>query len=130
MTTRTGMRLLAQLYTAFLLGALFLPMGTAPVAFNGLDKLVHVVLYGILASLWLIAWGRDQRLRVLRLTFLVAVATEVIQLFLPWRSFDWFDMVANLMGVLLAIRIIGRPAVLASTSGTDDHKANSAKAAT
>lgn len=75
----------------------------------GFDKIVHFVLFLILTFLWNRTWnsnGRQaQKLKKSKLAtnYLVfgiffAILVEYLQQFIPDRSFDYGDMVANITG--------------------------------
>lgn len=68
------------------------------------DKIGHFVSYGLLAFL---AGNLDQnRLRVWAWVSLMGVAVECVQYFLPWRSFELLDMLANSTGALLGVLLL------------------------
>ncbi|HUG92682.1 MAG TPA: VanZ family protein [Planctomycetaceae bacterium] len=75
----------------------------------------HIVAYAGLAWLWCrVHRGRSRWLWVGALAVAHGLATEVIQLFVPRRECDWFDMLANVGGVLAGIglaRLLRRRAV-------------------
>lgn len=69
------------------------------------DKWGHFISYGLLA--WLachVGWKKPQ---VWLFASLMGVIVECVQYFVPWRSFELLDMLANssgaLLGVLLAL---------------------------
>jgi VanZ family protein len=72
------------------------------------DKLVHIALYGLLASLCARAFVRGQG-RGLGAALLLAalvstvygVSDELHQAFVPGRNCDWHDVVADAIGSLL-----------------------------
>jgi VanZ family protein len=68
----------------------------------GADKIAHVVMYAILGVLLARATslGRNRSLFYI-LALLFAGGTEVVQhLFIPNRTGDWFDFIANCIGLL------------------------------
>jgi VanZ family protein len=75
--------------------------------FSSWDKLFHMVVYGVLASLIYLALKEMNVARVYALglaflvSFLYGVCNEVHQAFVPWRKADMFDVMANGMGALL-----------------------------
>lgn len=74
--------------------------------FPGGDKVGHFVLMGSMALLLNIAW-RQRRITLfgqqwlLGSTLLVIVVTleELSQIWLPMRSFDWLDLLADYLGI-------------------------------
>lgn len=90
------------------------PASTLPSAplLPGLDKLVHAGLFGILAWLALHARSRDRGAQFSTWILIVGLATfaaldEVLQRFVPGRGGDWMDWVADMAGVLIAVRLFG-----------------------
>ena len=75
-----------------------------------LDKWTHLIMYGALSSVLLI----DRRLNGAKMqwilvTILVAALgalLEVGQYFLPYRTFEWLDMLANALGAILGTAVL------------------------
>lgn len=108
------------------------------VRFPGSDKLAHLVLYGGLAAL--VSLGlrsnpkgvtpRVQWLVPIFFTALYGVTDEIHQLFVPERSFDPWDLLANSFGAVLVqlylcgciwrVRILGVGAVEGESLSHDD----------
>jgi VanZ family protein len=79
-------------------------VSTGPLGLVGFDKWLHGLGYAVFAALLAYAlWATTTR----RLAVAVAAATaygagiEVVQSFLPFRSFDPLDALANTLGALL-----------------------------
>jgi len=75
-----------------------------------LDKLIHFVFYFIFC--WLLINGMRAKLQRINATvftssLLIAIAygffIEILQYFTSWRSFEWWDVLANSTGALTAI---------------------------
>lgn len=69
------------------------------------DKIAHAVLYGIMAYLLNYGfngkrWGRAEIGSVIVFGF--AFIEEVSQLYFPSRTFDWFDLLADVVGIFVA----------------------------
>jgi VanZ family protein len=79
------------------------PVSTPQTGFSGSDKLVHAVIYGITS---IFVYRRCSRLtipaRAFYLSFALSAvygaAMELIQYFLPYRSFSLGDITANTVG--------------------------------
>jgi VanZ family protein len=76
---------------------------------NGFDKLIHLGLFLILTLLWNRAWdvisGKPKTLNKSKLFtnylvfgILFAILVEYLQQYVPDRSFDYGDMIANITG--------------------------------
>lgn len=69
------------------------------------DKIAHAILYGIMAYLLnnALDGNRWKRLQVGSLMVMMfALIEEVSQLYFPSRSFDWFDLLADAVGIFAA----------------------------
>ncbi len=67
-----------------------------------MDKIVHFGIFGVLG--FLITYEkRHDDWPTLLLCAVFGATIEVIQLFLPWRSFEWADMIADTLGALAGI---------------------------
>ena len=71
------------------------------------DKINHCIAYGTL-MLWFGQLFRAHRSRLVLALLLIAlgIAMEFIQGVLPYRFFDWFDMLANVSGVLMSMCLL------------------------
>ncbi|AFV97061.1 MULTISPECIES: VanZ family protein [unclassified Sulfuricurvum] len=69
------------------------------------DKIAHAILYGIMVYLLNYGLNGKRWFRIEIGTLLVmsfAFAEEVSQLYFPSRSFDWFDLLADAVGIFAA----------------------------
>ena len=85
--------------------------GSAPPSwwFPNADKVIHAILYGILASCLLLGFRRGAGMTIGRAalaafaaTVLYGASDEVHQLFTPGRSSDLLDVAADAVGGLIA----------------------------
>lgn len=92
------------LWAAFTLVLTSIPGADLPVIpAHGVDKAVHLALYGTLGFLAVRAAGRPARPLSAALRILVAIACfaaldEIHQRFIPGRSMEFFDWVADTLG--------------------------------
>ena len=113
---RWGLRHPAWYYTAplvvwALLIAVMSLMPPSQLRVGGLisDKLGHGLIYAVFATLLLRGWVRRRRVGVQSCLWVGLVATfwglylEILQHWTPHREFDWFDGVANTVGVLAGL---------------------------
>ncbi len=72
-----------------------------------LDKIEHAIAYLVLTVLWLLSFREKQhQLLVIACAIMYGVLMEFFQANLTtYRSFDYFDMLANTFGVLLGFLI-------------------------
>jgi VanZ family protein len=94
--------------SVFILIAVLLPGSTIPdVEIIGFDKIVHVGMFG----LWALVVRYDFRSPSFNflLAFVIgmsfSVLTEVLQVFAESRTFDWFDVVADFIGLLSGLLV-------------------------
>ena len=81
-------------------------MPAAQIPDTGLsDKLGHALAYGILTVLGLYAYARHP-LSVLAGVFSLGLALEGLQYLTPTRTFEWLDVAANGVGIVLGLAIV------------------------
>jgi hypothetical protein len=101
---RRPLLVLLGLAVAVQLVVLYFPEGGGPLLFPQADKVVHVVVFLVPVALAVLA-GLPRR-AVVAVFGAQAVLSEVVQwLFLPRRSGDAWDAVADLTGVALGVLI-------------------------
>ena len=97
----TKNRWLAWFWTFLILTACTWPgkdIPTAPVA--GFDKVVHAGLFIVWTILWLLAYPRKWKVIIIS-GMAYGLGLEFYQQLLPFdRTFDWWDAVADAVGVL------------------------------
>jgi VanZ family protein len=73
----------------------------------GFDKLVHLGLFFILTFLWYRVGRKNRKEKLNKIKFItkylvfgigIAILVEYLQRFIPGRSFDFWDMAANILG--------------------------------
>lgn len=67
----------------------------------GLDKPLHAAVHGVMVALPALLVLGKWRAFAIGLGFATAITLEIGQLYVPGRSFEWFDLVANTTGALL-----------------------------
>jgi len=85
-----------------------MPKPPQPLHFGGADKLEHVLAYFILMG-WFTQIYHKARTRLWIAAGLIAmgIAIEILQPILAPRYFEWWDMLADTTGVLLAWALAG-----------------------
>lgn len=79
------------------------PRPGEPPAFAHIDKLKHLFAFAILGFLAHASWPALDYLKFKALPLLAyGLTIECIQLAIPTRSFDWLDLLADGLGLLLA----------------------------
>ena len=64
------------------------------------DKLAHGLTFFVLTFLCSHAFGRHYGLSAVAALSLFGLLIEIIQYFLPWRSFSWLDWGADNIGII------------------------------
>ncbi len=97
-------KILAAGYTLWLTAVSLTPLeGIELPSFSYADKIVHFFLYFFLSVFWLLAYPQlwYKRFRFIILVILWGIAIEFLQeYFIPTRSGDVFDALANTIGGL------------------------------
>jgi VanZ family protein len=65
------------------------------------DKLAHAGIFFVLAFLCFHGFRNTYGIRALIALSLFGLLIEVIQYYLPWRSFSWIDWMADNLGIIL-----------------------------
>ena len=77
-----------------------------PFSFEYIDKLLHIAAYGLATIMALLAYpNANQKINAI-LLFSYGLSIEIAQLFAENRYFEVADLVANLIGILLAIYLM------------------------
>lgn len=69
------------------------------------DKLLHVVMYLLLATITFIASKKTSLYILFTVLLLIGVATEVTQMLFGLRNFEYMDIIANTLGILVGFLI-------------------------
>jgi VanZ family protein len=78
------------------------------------DKIAHLGIFSVLVILLIIGFKKQYDFRFLKtnaekaalgLALIYGVVIEVLQIFVPGRGFEWFDVLANAMGIGLGYGI-------------------------
>lgn len=79
--------------------------GTSLASIN--DLFMHAMGYCVAMFSAFLALGLKQRFWLaIPAIWLFSIGVEIIQYALPWRSFSWLDMLANLSGLLLGYAVL------------------------
>ena len=79
-----------------------------------IDKVIHIVEYGILGVLWFraisLTWEKSQKVVIIAftITFFYGISDEFHQYFVPGRNADVFDAIADAIGAWLGIWLYKR----------------------
>jgi VanZ family protein len=96
--------ILGFLMLAGVLAICLVPLNLPPAAALYNDKVMHVLTF-VLLTVWFGALqkqpGRGGQLKLVGALFFYAIAIEVLQSFTTYRSAEFADLVADLIGILL-----------------------------
>lgn len=107
---RRGLLLLLWLLIVLILS--IIPVPETDVGPKDLDKVVHFVIYGITAMIfWRFFYNKTQSHRKIGLISIVAASIyglliEIIQSFLPYRSFSVSDIISNFLGAIFSVTVL------------------------
>lgn len=77
-----------------------------PLAFDRHGYFQHVLAYGIGAGIGYYSTIFSHKWKILTLVLLWGIGLEIVQYWLPYRSFNIFDILANLSGLILAMIVL------------------------
>ena len=69
------------------------------------DKVIHALIYFYLTLLGLFSRFNTSELSMVIIIFMFGFIIELIHYFHPYRYFEYFDLLANLIGVTIALQI-------------------------
>ena len=69
------------------------------------DKAIHLIIYLYLALIGLICSFKTKKIVLIFYIFMFGFFIEIIHIFHPYRFFEYFDLLANLIGVTIALQI-------------------------
>lgn len=111
-------KLLFGVYTVFLLLATLMPMEVissggkgwiSKISFDNGDKVVHATLFFIFTFLLFLSELIRNPRKLIGFSILIGLAIEILQHISGLgRTFDWFDVLANSIGVLFAYLLISK----------------------
>jgi len=105
-------KVIAVIYTLWLTAISLTPMeGIHLPSFSYADKIVHFFLYFFLTVFWLLAYPQlwHKKLRFILIVILWGIAIEFLQeYFIPTRSGDIFDALANTLGGIVGMSLFHR----------------------
>jgi VanZ family protein len=95
---------LAIIWTLLIITTSLISLDNAPsVRIVGIDKLVHGLFYFIFVLLWIIALEEKYKLVIVGIALFLGGIIEFLQgIMEQHRSADWYDFLANSIGVALA----------------------------
>jgi VanZ family protein len=101
-------RLPAILWAVFILILSLSPTESAPkIHIPYFDKFVHFCMYAVFAAALLFDFykenARYSRVKTLIVTSFYGLFTEWLQTFTSYRSFEWADFIANVLGALTIV---------------------------
>lgn len=101
--------LIVYVLTFFIIVVSLIPLKSPKIIVKSPDKIIHFVMYGILSLMMLRALviEKIERSRLISFfyAFLLGFFLEVIQIFLPYRSFELWDVLSNFLGSIAGVFI-------------------------
>jgi len=88
------------------------PQIQPPISFDQIDKILHLGSYGLATLLVLIAYPCASKLRIIFSLFVYSFSMELGQLFVENRFFEFYDLLANLTGILIVAYLLKAPSLI------------------
>ena len=83
-----------------------IPPSEAQIGFPYMDKVIHFLAFFILAVVTLYAFEVTQIFACITLIVCFGIGIEVIQYFIPYRSFEILDIFADIIGALIGFKAL------------------------
>jgi len=88
------------------------PQIQSPISFDQIDKVLHLGSYGLATLLVLISYPFANKLHIIFSLFAYSLSMELGQLFVENRFFEFYDLLANLTGILIATYLVKVPPLI------------------
>lgn len=112
MTLQSILKYLSPIYIILVILISLVPIGGTSESLNNihvlsfrLDYLLHALVFIPLFPLWRWGWPHHNAWMVLFAGLLLAVATEAVQIYIPYRAYNINDLLANAAGVLVGVML-------------------------
>lgn len=71
-----------------------------------IDKVFHFIGFGAFAFAYMLAFPKVKAYWIILVSMGLGISVELVQSFIPHRAFSYWDMVADLIGILFAVAVI------------------------
>ena len=99
------------IYSLFIIIISVLPVNSPKELENlDADKIVHLLIYSVFVLLYAVSFFRRSHLYIKSFVygFCLGLFIEILQYFIPYRSFDVLDIAANSLGAVVGLFIVYR----------------------
>ena len=90
----------------FILILAIIPPSEGQIGFPYMDKLIHFFAFLILSVSTLFAFQVTRIFQLILLIICFGICIEVIQYFIPYRSFEILDIIADIIGALIGFKAL------------------------
>ena len=81
-------------------------IGKQPISFRHVDKIEHLIAYAVLTLIWLLALKNKVKISIIIICCIIyGVTIEFLQGLTSYRTFEFYDITANTLGILIALLI-------------------------
>ncbi len=94
------------IYSLFVIFVSILPIKEPHIKEYTLDKIIHFFIYFIMTYFCISSFSSSRYLMSFLYVLFLGTFIETIQYFLPYRSFDFRDIVANSLGSIAGIFLL------------------------
>lgn len=105
-------RLIVYVYLAGIVVLAFVPFGGVNVKLKEVDVfslrfdyLVHFLVFLPLVPIWKLVWPHHPLWKAFLFGLAIAASAEIVQYILPYRSFNPYDLLANMLGATAGMLI-------------------------
>lgn len=94
------------LNAALLLYLTLAPAQQQAFSYPNIDKLFHFIGFGSFAFFFALAFPKLRYWQAILISICLGISVEIVQSFIPYRSFSFADMLADLAGIITAVVFI------------------------
>ncbi len=100
---REAARKILAMYSLFVILVSILPIKEPHIKEFTFDKIIHFFIYFIMTYFCILSFSSSRYLMSFLYALFLGIFIEIVQYFLPYRSFDFKDIIANSLGSIVGI---------------------------
>lgn len=82
-----------------------MPSSPKPISINQIDKLYHFIAFMVFAFVYRLAFKQTKIFLIFMFSIALGAFIEIVQYYLPNRSFSFADLIADILGAFVGLLI-------------------------